>query len=330
VLFRSQGAIYAAYFLGAFATTLPGGILSDRYGRVPVIRAGLLLTLASGLLLTVTVSPVPVIILRCIEGLGAGLFVASAMSYVNSLPDHARMSGYFMAMLNLGLVLGLLLSGWLAAHLDLPVSGILLFTGITGIVAAVSLVLNEPARPEPGSSRAVIGPLIAKYRWMWVSSVVLVGITGVVVSLYPKFSGQAPDIVSIWIAGMSVATIIAVMIASRIPLPPVATIRWSAVLMVPGVLLSFVTPLGFIVIGALAGIVMIAQMAFLSDVRDHQGVAMGLFSTTSYLGMALLPFLAGVVADTAGFFTAFCVTALCAVLVALTIGRCTCRMNTTG
>jgi MFS family permease len=31
-----QGAIYAAYFLGAFISTLPSGILSDRIGRIPL------------------------------------------------------------------------------------------------------------------------------------------------------------------------------------------------------------------------------------------------------------------------------------------------------
>ena len=72
---------------------------------------------------------------------------------------------------------------------------------------------------------------------------------------------------------------------------------------------------------ALAGIVMIAQMAILAGVREHQGLLMGLFSTTSYLGMSLLPFIAGLCADMAGFFWAFSITAFFACLVALTIGR---------
>jgi fucose permease len=50
---------------------------------------------------------------------------------------------------------------------------------------------------------------------------------------------------------------------------------------------------------------------------------MGLFSTTSYLGMAILPFFAGLVADSFGFFPAFCAAAFCAITVALTIGYCT-------
>jgi fucose permease len=47
---------------------------------------------------------------------------------------------------------------------------------------------------------------------------------------------------------------------------------------------------------------------------------MGLFSTTSYLGMAILPFIAGILADRAGFFGAFTLTAFFAILVTLTIG----------
>jgi MFS family permease len=127
---------------------------------------------------------------------------------------------------------------------------------------------------------------------------------------------------------MSIATILSVLVVSRLSLPPVPAIRWSAALMVAGVLISFYTPLGFVIIGTLAGIVMIAQMAYLAGVKDHQGTAMGLFSTTSYLGMGILPVIAGLIADSTGFFAAFCFTALCAVTVFFTIGRCNCPGKT--
>jgi MFS family permease len=91
--------------------------------------------------------------------------------------------------------------------------------------------------------------------------------------------------------------------------------------MAAGVIFAFFSPWGFAVLGVMAGIVMIAQMAILAGVPEHQGVVMGLFSTTSYLGMTILPFIAGLCADRAGFFIAFCITAFSAVLVALTIGR---------
>ena len=127
---------------------------------------------------------------------------------------------------------------------------------------------------------------------------------------------------------MSIATIAGVLVASNLSLPPVPTIRWSALLMLIAVLFTYFSPYGFVIIGVFAGIVMISQMAFLAQVRDHQGVAMGLFTTFSYLGMAALPIIAGVVADATGFFFAFCVTALFSLTVFLTIGKCDCILQT--
>jgi MFS family permease len=323
-----QGIIYSAYFLGAFATTLLGGILSDRYGRSPVLRSGLVITVASGLLLSVLTAPIPVIALRLLEGVGAGFFVAASMSWVNSHMDHERMSGYYMASLNAGLVIGLVFAGWLAAHMPDPATGILVFTGLSIIPAVTSFFVQEPSAVAPRQDHKALPFLLSDLRWLWYSSIILVGITGVITSLYPKFSGYSTESVGVWISLMSVATILAVLAAPRLLLPPVNTIRWSAALMVVAVMVSFYTPLGFVFIGTLAGFVMISQMSYLSGVKDHQGIAMGLFSTTSYLGMGILPVIAGVIADSTGFFSAFCVTALFAVTVFFTIGRCNCPGKT--
>ncbi len=322
-----QGTIYAAYFLGAFASTLPGGLLSDRYGRVPLLRIGLAITVTSGLLLSVLIVPSAVIVTRFIEGIGAGFFVAAAMSFVNSQPDHEKKSGYFMALLNAGLVTGLVFSGLLASHIPDQASGILVFAALSLIPAVTSFFVHEPESvASPGNHSALIR-LVKEYRWLWYSAVILIGITGVVTSLYPEFSGYSPESVGIWISLMSIATIAGVPVASRLSLPPVPTIRWSAILMGIAVMVSYFSPLGFVIIGIGAGVVMIAQMAFLAQVKDHQGVAMGLFSTTSYLGMSALPFIAGLIADSAGFFYAFCATAILAGTVFFTIGRCNCRQQ---
>jgi MFS family permease len=316
-----QGAIYAAYFFGAFVSTLPGGVLADRHGTDPVIRAGLLITVVTGALLFFTTSLVAVIILRGCEGIGAGLFVAAALSYINSRSDHTRMSGYYMAMLNLGLVLGLIIAGLLAVHFAQPALGIGVFTIFALVALGGSVVTgNRLVLPAGDGDTTNITAFLRDNLWLWYSAVILVGITGVVSSLYPKFSHDAPDTLGLWIAGMSIATIISVLVVTRIPILPVPVIRWSALFMAAGVLLTYVTPLGFIVLGALAGIVMIAQIAYLSGVSDHQGLLMGLFSTASYLGMAILPFLAGVIADMGGFLAAFVVTAILGGTVAVTTG----------
>jgi MFS family permease len=309
------GAIYSAYFLGAVISTLPSGILSDRYGRILLIQIGLLITVASGVLLSQILDPVPAVTLRLIEGIGAGLFVAPAMSCINSRELHGKLSGYFLALLNAGLVLGLVGAGLLATRLQDPKAGVILFTALSVVPAVFSLLTREPKIPSAGHDAAALLSLMVEYRGLWYATMILIGITGVVTSLFPKFSGATADYTGLWIAGMSIATIGAVLVVSRFPFHDILAIRISAVLMAAGTLLSFFSPTGLLILGTTAGIVMIAQMDRLSHLRQHQGIAMGLFSTMSYLGMALLPFLAGLVADLSGFFVAFCVTAVSALTV---------------
>jgi len=315
------GAIYAAYFLGAFLSTLPAGILSDRFGRIALMRTGLAMTVLSGAVLIHPGSAAIACTARLIEGIGAGLFVVPAMAAVNSEADHEKLSGYFLALLNAGLVLGLVAAGFLAAMLDMPGAGVFLFTALAIIPMATSLVTKETRAPPAGHDRAALKALFVRYRWVLYSSVVLIGITGVATSLYPEFSGATADRAGLWIAAMSIATIVTVLVVSRFPFNDIRGIQVSSVLMAAGVILSFFTPAGFLVLGALAGVVMIAQMEILSAVREHQGIAMGLFSTSSYLGMALLPLLAGFIAEGAGFFIAFMVTALSALTVTFTVSR---------
>jgi len=251
---------------------------------------------------------------------GAGCFVAAAMSAVNSGPGHRQMSGFFMALMNAGLVIGLVAAGWLATDHANPAAGILLFSLCALLPASISFFIRESPRIPSDAGPAIIRLYLRDYRRLWYSAVILIGVTGVVTSLYPKFSGASPDIVGIWIAGMSCATIAAVLVASGITIPSYQVIRISAVLMAAGVIVTIVSPWGFVILGGLAGFVMIAQMAVLARAQDHQGVVMGLYSTAGYLGMTVLPFLAGFLADMTGFLSAFCVTALLAATAAVAIG----------
>jgi MFS family permease len=317
-----QSAIYAAYFLGAFLFVLPAGIASDRIGQTSLIQAGLVLTLASGFAMAFAPSAWIVIAARGLEGVGAGLFIASAMSFVNSRPDHARFSGFFMAALNLGLLLGLLVSGAIA-NLYGPIQGIIVFTGMAAIPFALSAFLPKGIPPQ--QARHNILAVGATYLWLYLSSVVLIGATGVVTALYPGYSGLEPAVIGLDIAWMNLATIVAVLIASRLVLPPLPTLRATAVLMAVAVLICAVHPIGFVAVGTIAGVVMIAQMAYLAGTGQSQGILMGFFNAASYAGMSALPFAAGVIADTAGYFTAFAAAAVLAALMALTIGRCPCR-----
>jgi len=327
----SQGAIYSAYFFGAFLLVLPAGFLADRMGEISLIRAGLLLTLVSGLLIMTMPSTLLLILFRLLEGVGAGLFVPSALSLINARRDHETGSGFFMAMLNVGLVAGLIGGGWLVEVSGMPLSGIILFTAVSAIPALFSFFLAPgPARDLPPES--VSGTLqrlvrvTREYFWLWLSTVVILGTTGALTVLYPEFSDLAPGILGFTIAAMSLATAVAVVIVSRMHLPPILAIRVASLGMAVAVMLVFITPVSFILVGAIAGVVMIAQLSFLATSEARQGVVMGLFNAASYGGMSFMPFIAGFIAEVSSFFIAFVVIACSGVLVAATIGRCRCRI----
>ncbi|MCU0632747.1 MAG: MFS transporter [Methanolinea sp.] len=327
----AQGAIYSAYFLGAFLLVLPAGYLADRIGEVPLIRTGLLLTCISGILLSVAATPVLLLATRILEGVGAGLFIPASLALLNARPDHERMSGYFMALLNLGLLVGLLGTGWLVLLWIGPYAGIFLFTAASFIPLGLSLGIRKvtagPAGLIPESAVDTFSRLkgvFSSYFWLWVSAVVVIGITGALTALHPEYTDLPPDIVSQEIALMNLATIAAILVTSHARLPPVPTIRAAAVAMAGGVAVTFFSVWGFLVIGWLAGMVMISQLSFLAGASARQGVLMGLFNAASYGGMTLLPFAAGVIAEYAGFPAAFAAIAAGALLVAATIGRCGC------
>ncbi len=331
----AQGALFSAYFLGAFLLVLPAGYLADRIGEVPLIRTGLLLTFISGIVLAVAPSPALVLAGRLLEGFGAGLFVPAALALLNARPDHERMSGYFMALLNLGLLVGLLGTGWLVLRWAAGAyAGIYLFTIVSVLPLALSFAMETRTPGAAGvpveTASATFKRLklvFSSYFWLWASAVLIIGITGALTALHPEFTDLSPDLVSQEIALMNLATIAAILVASHASLPPVPTIRAAAVAMAGAVTLTFFTVWGFLLVGWLAGMVMISQLAFLAGVSARQGVLMGLFNTASYGGMTLLPFLAGALAEYAGFPAAFAAIALSALLVAATIGRCGCSVK---
>lgn len=315
-----QGLIFSAYFLGAFLTTIPAGLISDRFGTAIVIRLGLFASLASGLAVAAAGSGDQLILARLFEGLAAGLVVASGLSWVNSQADHTRMSGYFMASLNLGLVAGLVATGWIADLLQSPYAGIQVFTALLIIPAVMSWALRSSLRKNGAVLRDTLSSVF-RHRWLWYGTAAIIGVTGVATALYPAYSGNNPGLLGIQIGGMNVATIIAALATSRFRLHPVPILRSAAILMAGGILFCAVTAWSFLLLGALAGIVQITLMTLLAEEQEIQGTLMGLFSAVNYGGMALFPALAGFVAGGFGFLAAFGVTALFAISVAGLAGR---------
>ena len=266
-----QGAIYAAYFIGAFVATLPAGLIADRLDPVHLIRSGIGLSAFSGLLLMVATGLVWILLFRFIEGLAAGIFIASALAWINEQTDHVSLSGYFMATLNAGLICGLVVTGFLASYFDFGKAGLAVFSGMA-LVGSILVFMIRTGEVMSRDRNVVRQGRISNNSPDDHGIPVALGI-----SCHPNrgnrcchlplsgFSGEAPQVTAMYISVMNIGTIVSVILVSRFVLSAVPAIRTGAVIIAVSVFSCYFTPWGFIFVGAAAGVVMIAQMAYLSE-----------------------------------------------------------------
>lgn len=325
-----QTLIFSAYFFGAMISTLPAGIASDRYGQPVLIRISIGLTLFSGILIIMFTDPVALLVWRFIEGIGAGIFVSSALSWIGYQKDTLKNSGFFMASLNFGLLSGLIGSGWLAQFTGKILLGTVLCTLITGIVFFFFLNLKimrlgSVEKVSTGFLAKETGYQIVRQYPLWLSVIILVGSTGYVQAVLPELSGYPVHEVSIVLATMNFATIITSLLTPYIKIEPVLLIRISALIMIPLLFTFLLSPIVVLIMGGVAGFIMVSQVGYLTFAEERQGIAMGLYSTCGYAGMALLPAIGGQIIFLSSFVTASAVIALGAFGIAIIIGRCSCK-----
>ena len=325
-----QTLIFSAYFFGAMTTTLPAGVASDRYGQPLLIRISLVLTLISGILIITLTEPVDLLIWRFIEGIGAGFFVSSALSWIGYQKDTLKNTGLFMASLNFGLLSGLIGSGWLAMVTGDILLGALVCTLGTGLICIMVCIITIPRLGVQDRISAQVlvretGSQILRQYPLWFSVIILLGSTGYVQAVFPELSGYPVHEVSTVLAAMNFATIIASLGTPYLKIEPVLLIRISALMIVPLLFSFLIAPVIVLIIGAVAGLIMVSQIGYLALAEERQGIAMGLYSTCSYAGMTFLPAIGGYIISYSSFETASVVIALGAIITAIIIGKCSCK-----
>ncbi|WP_234816257.1 MFS transporter [Mycolicibacterium agri] len=110
----SQQWIIDGYLLTMAAAILPGGSLSDQFGRIPVMRFGLVTFGAGSILAAVATSPGILITARLIQGLGAAFLVPGSLALINTVFDKAHQSaaiGVWTGWTGTAFALGPLLGG---------------------------------------------------------------------------------------------------------------------------------------------------------------------------------------------------------------------------
>src|SRR6201995_3834978 len=80
----SQQWVVDGYLLAVAAMVLPGGAISDLFGRIPVMRVGLVAFAAGSVLAAIAGTPQMLIAGRLVQGLGGAVFVAGSLALINS------------------------------------------------------------------------------------------------------------------------------------------------------------------------------------------------------------------------------------------------------
>jgi DHA1 family bicyclomycin/chloramphenicol resistance-like MFS transporter len=178
----AQAAMTLSLFLAGFGVSqLVMGPLSDRYGRRPVMLAGMALYAAAGLASSTASSIHQLLAFRLLEGIGAAGGTTLAMAVVRDCFDgqagRIKMSQVSMVITIAPIIaptlggLLLLVGTWELIYLVLGLAGV-------GLVVAVYFGLEESRPPEPGARLDLIGRYGAVLRHRRTTGYVLVNTLG--------------------------------------------------------------------------------------------------------------------------------------------------------
>jgi MFS family permease len=148
------------------ALLLPAGTLADRYGRVRLMRAGLLIFSLASIVSAAAPSAAVLIAARLALGVGAALVLPGALAVLRGAytdpPERARVLGLWAAWTGAAAVAGPLMAG---AMVDLlSWRAVFLPAGFGALAAAALLVAEGPAasptRTHPVPALAIVGQVV--------------------------------------------------------------------------------------------------------------------------------------------------------------------------
>jgi predicted MFS family arabinose efflux permease len=151
--------VFAAYAVGALASVLLSGPVSDRFGRRPVLLVALVLVLV-GLGLFVAADGVAHLVLaRLLHGLGIGAaVVAGGAALLDLRPGSAARTGTWNGIaFTVGIGLGALGTA-AAAQWDLAplIAPFLVAAGLVAVLLVLVLAMREPGSPAGGGARVAL------------------------------------------------------------------------------------------------------------------------------------------------------------------------------
>lgn len=296
------GVALGAYGLAQGILQIPFGMASDRWGRKPVLYAGLLVFAAGSFLGAAADDIWTMIAARILQGAGAISSVAMALAADLTRPQHRTK---IMAIIGstIGLMFAISLVGAPVLYRSIGMGGLFALTGLLTLAAiwVVRTQVPDPAPPERGaavpSRAALFDPELLRLN---------AGIFILHVVLYAMFVVVPPLLVD---AGLPLAEhwklyLPVVLLSFVLMVPPVlfadrrnrpkpvllcAVALLTAVLAALGVLTPGVRTLALLMLGFFVAFNLLEAMlpSLVSRIAPSQGrgVAIGVYNTTQTLGV---------------------------------------------
>ncbi len=332
------GALFSVATLAAAILSLPSGLLIDRFGARSLIIFSIVVMAGSQLAAAATTTVFPLFVWQVIGGLGSGAQLAALLSAVTESVRSGRLGramGWLTFSMQAGFFIGPSIAGlllnWLDIRTDLGVTTALLVFAVPGAVLASGtrqssergLSLREPLRAlvaQPSFVPVVIGLVAATLTW---------GTVGAFLPIFGKEALRLPSAqIGLLLALQAVANGVSRIPGGRLvdrarlrwPIVLVGVLGWSAATVVLGHLSGFWGPAILLIIATpFIATVYVAIGVVFADLSatSTRGVAMGMYGTVLFLGLAAGPLIFGPLVQNYGYAAGFTACASVAAALAL-------------
>ncbi|MHC1600418.1 MAG: MFS transporter [Candidatus Methanospirareceae archaeon] len=347
--FFMAALIFSAFTIVSTPLNIPGGVMSDKLGRKPLITVGLLLYAVASLLFPFSTDPYDWIFVRALQGAGAGLFfpaITALLAEVTSSEER----GHTMSVYNIGLGVGLA-AGPASGGILFDRYGIFMpfFVCVAFALLSIILVLLFIQEPKIRVERKVVGLSLSEQgkKALTLSCVMIffgMGVAAIMGALFSPFAFAPQNLrLSAGIIGTILSVMFMVFAALQVGFSRLMKNTGEIMLSIAGLflcacgllMLYFATTIFELVImsfllGAGLGAITLGTLTLASKAagggeqeQESKGKVMGIYYTVFYAGMGGIPLLCGALSEIFGarlLFLAYAVLLLIVVMVVWRVG----------
>ena len=327
--FFDLGLIGTANALAYTLTPMLVGYLADKFNRALLFTVGLILSIVATITLALSTSVRDVIFIRLLGGFAYGFFWPAAEVLVVELAPYdkrVREMGRFSVAWASGFLLGPFVGGFIVEDL-----GYVSLFIISSLVISLAILINvfwlipsyKPKNSVPRNFSSSI--VIVRALFPWYLMTICYGIIfSVILTIFPGYAnlvGVSPAMIGLLFTVFGIARVVIFATTERFQrFGERRTVSVASALIASAMLVLVIFPTfpGFLaamsILGVSLGVIFPLSISVIARNFPHEklGVAVGSYETTFGIGFAVGPFLAGMVAATAGISWSFLLMSLLA------------------